>query len=82
MAAVKEHSHAGWQFTFLGANQDAIREGEGLGVGAASAMTYSATPPGGRAAMSLLSASISRLRSGADEKLSYIEEERRWSGPY
>ena len=27
MAAVKERSDAGWQFSFLGANQDAIKEG-------------------------------------------------------
>jgi Mg-chelatase subunit ChlD len=81
MAAVKERSDAGWQFTFLGANQDAIQEGEGLGVGAASAMTYSATPLGARAAMSSLSASVSRLRTGADQRLSYTEEERRRSGP-
>lgn len=81
MAAVKERSDAGWQFTFLGANQNAIQEGEGLGVGAASAMTYSATPGGARAAMSSLSASVSRLRSGADQSLAYTEEERRRSGP-
>ncbi len=81
MAAVKERGDAGWQFTFLGANQNAIQEGEGLGVGAAAAMTYSATPLGARAAMSSLSASVSRLRSGADHSLTYTEEERRRSGP-
>jgi Mg-chelatase subunit ChlD len=76
MAAVKERSEAGWIFTFLGANQDAIHEGENLGVGADSAMTYAASPAGARAAMSSLSASVGRVRSGAAQSLGYTEEER------
>jgi len=80
MAAVKDCSDAGWNFSFLGANQDAIQEGGNLGVGAAAAMTYSATPEGVSGAMSSLSASIRRVRSGSDHTLGYTEEERRLSG--
>ena len=80
MKAVKERSDAGWQFTFLGANQDAIREGEGLGMAPGASMTYAASPAGAQAAMSSLSASVSRLRSGADHRLAYTDEERRGSG--
>ncbi|HTW06131.1 MAG TPA: hypothetical protein VME46_01380, partial [Acidimicrobiales bacterium] len=80
MAAVKERSDAGWHFTFLGANQDAIREGGQLGVGAAAAMTYAATPGAPQRAMSSLSASVSRLRRGAAKAVTYTDEERRSSG--
>jgi hypothetical protein len=80
MTAVKERSDAGWHFTFLGANQDAIQEGGDLGVSPAAAMTYGASPAGVRAAMSSLSASALRVRGGVDSKLTYTEEERRNSG--
>lgn len=80
MAAVKEQMDAGWHFTFLGANQDAIQEGGNLGVGAAAAITFDPSPAGVRAAMSSFSASARRLRSGAASDLSYTEEERRRSG--
>jgi Mg-chelatase subunit ChlD len=77
MAAVKERSDAGWQFSFLGANQDAIKEGRELGVDAARAMTYS--PARAAAAMSSLSDSVKRVKTGKDRVLSFTEEERRSS---
>lgn len=80
MAAVRERSEAGWHFTFLGANQDAIKEGGRLGVDAGSAMTYAATSTGVTGAMSALSSSVTRVRSGAHGPLGYTEEERRRSG--
>jgi Mg-chelatase subunit ChlD len=80
MTAVKERSDAGWHFTFLGANQDAIQEGGNLGVSSAASMTYAASPAGTREAMNSLSRSVRRLRSGDYEKLTYTEQERRRSG--
>ena len=79
MTAVKDRSDAGWHFTFLGANQDAIQEGGNVGVRSPAAMTYSASPAGVTAAMSSLSASVGRVRRGIDERLAYTEEERRQS---
>jgi Mg-chelatase subunit ChlD len=79
MAAVKERSDAGWHFSFLGANQDAIREGGNVGVGADSSMSYAASPMGVSGAMSSLSESVKRVRSGAARRLTYTEEERRRS---
>jgi Mg-chelatase subunit ChlD len=79
MDAVKERSEAGWHFSFLGANQDAIHEGGSLGVSAASAMTYDASAHGVVGAMSSLGASVRRLRSGAESALTYTDEERRRS---
>ena len=48
---VKERSQAGWHFTFLGANQDAIQEGGNLGVSSAAAMTYVPSAAGVAGAM-------------------------------
>jgi hypothetical protein len=79
MAAVKERVDAGWHFSFLGANQDAIREGGDLGVGANAAMTYAPSSAGVAAAMQSLSASARRVRRGENSSLGYTEGERRRS---
>ena len=39
MDTVKARVAEGWDFTFLGANQDAIEEGSRIGVAAASSLT-------------------------------------------
>ena len=77
MAAVKVRIDAGWHFTFLGANQDAIREGERLGVDPNASINFTASPAASRAAMGSLSASVGRMRRGEASGLSYTEEERR-----
>ncbi len=77
MAAVKERIDAGWHFTFIGANQDAIREGERLGVSPDASMKFAASPAASRAAMGSLSASVGRMRRGESDRLGYTEEERR-----
>jgi len=75
--SVKARINEGWSFSFLGANQDAIQEGAGFGVGAEASLTYDASAAGTRAAMSGLSASIGRVRRGEAAKVEYTEEERR-----
>ena len=80
MAAVKQCSASGWHFTFLGANQDAIKESGLLGVQAGSALTYAPAPGAVAAAMSSLSTSVGRLRRGTATSVSYTEEERQQSG--
>jgi uncharacterized protein YegL len=79
MSAEKDRSDAGWHFTFLGANQDAIQEGGSLGVRPAAAMTYTASRAGVGEVMASLSASMGRVRRGVDKNLTYTEEERRRS---
>jgi Mg-chelatase subunit ChlD len=79
LTAVKGRVDAGWDFTFLGADQDAIREGEHLGVHADSSLRYGKSGVGARMAMESLSASVSRKRKGAAGKLEYTEDERRKS---
>ena len=71
--ASKEWSHAavksliqqqtqtyGWEFLYMGADQDAIEVGTGLGVPAARSMTYSRSAS--RAAMASTSAMVGRVR--------------------
>jgi hypothetical protein len=72
-----------WTFMYLGANQDAIEVGRGLGIARDRSMTYS--PENADAAMRGMSASVSALRTARDEGLSidavrsaaaYTEESR------
>jgi len=77
MAAVKDRIDAGWHFTFIGANQDAIQEGERLGVDPNASMNFQASPAASRAAMGSLSASVGRMRRGEAAGIGYTEEERR-----
>jgi hypothetical protein len=57
-----------WTFMYLGANQDAIEVGHGLGISRDRSMTYS--PENADAAMRGMSASVSALRVAHDEGLS------------
>lgn len=69
-----------WRFQYLGANQDAIAVGGGLGVKAAAAATYS--PQRFKAAMGATARAMTRARCAAaeggdvDEALCYTEAER------
>jgi Mg-chelatase subunit ChlD len=79
MDSVKARIDEGWNFTFLGANQDAIQEGSNLGMAAASSLTYSASADGAREAMSSVSASVRRMRRGEADSIQYNADERRRS---
>jgi hypothetical protein len=52
-----------WQFVFLGANQDAIQAGEGIGVAASNAISTSNTSGGVAAAYESLSDNTRRYRA-------------------
>ncbi len=77
MDSVKARVAEGWDFTFLGANQDAIEEGGRIGVDAASSLTYDASEQGTRQAFVAMSSSMSRRRSGLSKSMEYTEDERR-----
>jgi Mg-chelatase subunit ChlD len=76
MKSVKSQAEQGWQFTFLGANQDAIQEGRKLGVDPAMAMTFAGSAVGARAAGMGLSHAVRRYRRGDAETLAYTTAER------
>ena len=73
---IMEKEKSGWEFVFLGANQDAIKTAAGLGIKKNSAMTYAQTPQNMKACFSGLSNAISRTRSGETENISFTQEER------
>jgi len=79
MDAVKARIADGWDFTFLGANQDAIQEGGQLGFAADSSLTYASTSAGTREAFFAMSSSMGRRRRGEATFLRYTDEERRRS---
>ncbi|NUL46463.1 VWA domain-containing protein [Cellulosimicrobium funkei] len=56
-----------WTFIYLGANQDAIKVGHGLGISRERSMTYA--PKQADAAMRGMSASVNALRLATDEGL-------------
>jgi uncharacterized protein YegL len=67
-----------WQFTFLGANQNAFREGEGVGIRNDAAANFA--PENSRNAMKAASANVCRMRAsfsvGEEVVNSYTDEER------
>ena len=76
---IDEKEKVGWEFVFLGANQDAIKTAAGLGIKQNSAMTYAQTPQNMKACFSGLSSAISRARSGEDNNICFTQEERSMS---
>jgi hypothetical protein len=54
-----------WDFVFLGANQDAIHTGAGLGIAAGASMTYASNAAGTSKAFASVSNYVGRSRSGA-----------------
>ena len=73
---IEEKEKAGWEFVFLGANQDAIKTAGGLGIKKNSAMTYAQTPQNMRACFNGLSNAISRTRSGENSNVIFTPKER------
>ncbi len=73
-----------WQFIFLGANQDAIATAAQMGVDAAQAMTYAASPSGTQGVMGALNRKMHKMRSAcfggaAGTKVEFDTEDRRAS---
>ena len=58
---------------FFGANQDAVKEADSLGIDAASAVTFEGTGAGARKAFRSISRSISSLRSGRGRQPRAVE---------
>lgn len=65
-----------WQFSFLGANFDAVTEGFSLGVGAANSITYTANSVGVNESWGALSSNLVNYRTGAAKNLNYTAEQR------
>jgi uncharacterized protein YegL len=68
----------GWQFSFIGANQDAILTARGIGLNnAASNITYAATKAGSTNVLRSMSASVKMFRCAPqDAQFAYKQEDR------
>jgi hypothetical protein len=65
-----------WQFVFLGANQDAIQSGAGLGVSAAASMTYAANNVGTHCLWSSTADTLTKYRTGVTASVQYSDADR------
>lgn len=71
-----QQEHYGWQFLYLGANVDAFAEASSLGISAASAGAYTASPGGVKVAFAAASASMYRGRMGLSTDLTQEERDQ------
>ncbi len=65
-----------WEFVFLGANQDAIGTGSGLGISAANSMTYAANSVGTTKAFESTGLNLTAMRSGGAASMAYSAKDR------
>lgn len=70
-----------WNFIFLGANQDAIQAGAGLGIAAANAMSYASNAKGTSAAYAAVTSNVRSYRMAAgpdaDDMLAFKDGQRK-----
>lgn len=71
----KNENKNGWEFVFLGANQDAIVEANKYGIPAKRAMTYASDALGTRAMFSSLSYSVNQCMEN-DVEFEFTKEQR------
>jgi len=71
-----EKQKLGWNFVFLGANQDAIITGKNLGINQSSCCTYSATPGGLSSVLDSTSQAINRYETLGEHNIEFTQEER------
>lgn len=71
-----QRSKYGWEFVFLGANQDAITSAAQFGMSMANAMTYQHTGHGTQRAFAATSENLAKFRSGAKSAMDYELHQR------
>lgn len=77
MKSVKAKVAGGWDFMFLGANQDAIEEGAHMGFAADTALTFEPSSEGIKEAWSSVSMSMGKMRRGEASALEFTEQDRK-----
>ena len=71
-----------WEFVFLGANQDAIREAGKIGIAPGAALTFAASGAGAEAAFAATSSLIGTLRSAPDAPGVFTDLDRQRQGQH
>jgi len=69
----------GWEFVFIGANQDAIRSGSSFGMKAQNCLTFTASATHSKAAMKSVSDYTKRYRGSRMKCASFTPQERQSS---
>jgi len=67
----------GWQFIFLGANQDAIATAAAYGIAKGSSLTYAANSVGTQALFASASSNVRTFRAGTNANASFTDEDRK-----
>jgi uncharacterized protein YegL len=65
-----------WEFVFLGANQDAIKEAASYGISAANTMNYKSTQNGYAAIFCSLSSNVGSMRNGSAKSMAFSKEDK------
>lgn len=73
---VDEYTAKGWQFVFVGANQDAALTGASLGIGASNSLTFAANSKGVSGAYDSLADLSLSVRSGACGSMAFRASDR------
>jgi len=71
----------GWQFTFIGANQDAIATAARLGVDPRAAMAYAPDKAGTRRTYAAISRAVASSRQNPARRTSFTQEDRDQADP-
>jgi hypothetical protein len=66
-----------WEFVFIGANQDALKTGEGIGVLRSHSMNYAANSVGTSALYTSMSCNVEKMRCGTKADMSWETEDRK-----
>jgi hypothetical protein len=76
----RQREDYGWEFSFIGANQDAFAEAGDIGIATASTATYDSTPRGTHSAWRGLSKASARYVSGQAGSVEFTPEEQAEGG--
>lgn len=76
----KQRERQGWEFIFLGANQDAVATGASMNIPARSSLTYTATPVAVTSAMKSASKQVTLFRQGTTPGFSQSDRQNAMLG--
>ena len=72
----QQQEQYGWEFVFMGANQDAIQAGQRLGTPASGSLSYASSDVAAAAAWNATAGNLVGLRSGDRRDMSYTVSQR------
>jgi hypothetical protein len=73
---IKEAEKEDWLFTYLAADQDAIKEGNQYGLTSSQSLTFGKSSKGVQQTYSILSEQVTNIRKGTTRNFSYTNKDR------